>query len=304
MTTTRDLIGLGADRLRAAGCETPRLDAELLLAHAIGVERTTVVAHGDAPVGPGAEGTYLGWIGRREAGEPVAYIRGFKEFHGIALAVDARALIPRPETEALVDLALVAIMARLTAAPVDALPGIPRVRLIDVGTGSGAIAVALAVTLRKRGVPAPDVAIVAADVSDASLGLARENVAGHGVGDRIEIVAADLLPPWSRSQPWDVVVANLPYVRTDALAALPAPTTFEPSLALDGGPDGLRVIARLLDALATTLSPTGLALLEIGADQGTSIGVLVSERLPDWSCAVQADLSGLPRVAILRRTGS
>ena len=155
MTTTRELIGLGADRLRAAGCETPRLDAELLLAHAIGVERTTVVAHGDAPVGPGAEGTYLGWIGRREAGEPVAYIRGFKEFHGIALAIDARALIPRPETEALVDLALVAVMARLTEAPVDALPGIPRVRLIDVGTGSGAIAVALAVTLRKRRGAAP-----------------------------------------------------------------------------------------------------------------------------------------------------
>lgn len=301
MATTRDLIQAGTDRLREAGHETPRLDAELLLAHAIGVDRTAVVAQGDAPVGPGAESTYLGSIARRERGEPVAYIRGFKEFHGIALAVDPRALIPRPETEGLVDLALVEIMRRLTMGRAAGVAAGPHLRVIDVGTGSGAIAVAIAVALRKRGVPPSDVTMVAVDVSADALDLARENVAGHGVGDRITVVAADLLPPSSMSEPWDVVVANLPYVRSDALAALPAPTTFEPSLALDGGADGLALIGRLLEALATTLSSDGVALLEIGADQADAIGRLVNERLPGWSSTIERDLSGLPRIARVER---
>jgi release factor glutamine methyltransferase len=157
VTTTRDLIQAGSERLRAAGSDTPRLDAELLLAHAIGVDRTAVVAHGDAPVGPGAESSYLGFIDRRATGEPIAYIRGFREFHGIVIVVDSRALIPRPETEALVDRALVEIMARLTRGPAAAGGVVGRCRVIDVGTGSGAIAVALAVALRKRAVPPDEV---------------------------------------------------------------------------------------------------------------------------------------------------
>ena len=302
MTTTRELLESGIGRLREvapdAGLETPRLDAELLLAYAIGVDRTAVVAHPEAPVGPGAASTYRALIERRAAGEPVAYLRGIKEFHGIALTVDARALIPRPETERLVDLALADVMRRLTSGlrPVTG----PAVAVIDIGTGSGAIAVALAVALRARRVPVEDVAITAVDIDPAALDLARENAVGHGVGDRIRFVGADLLPP-AAAGPWDVVVANLPYVRSDALAALPAPTTFEPARALDGGPDGLAVIDRLLDRLSTALAHGGLALLEIGADQGATVGAHVAERSPGWTCRVEPDLAGHPRVAVIER---
>lgn len=300
MTATRALVEAGTERLRAAGSDTPRLDAELLLAYAIGVDRTAVIAHGDAPVGIDAEAAYEGFISRRETGEPVAYLRGLKEFHGIALTVDARALIPRPETELLVDTAIAAVMTALTA-------GLDRpepLRVADVGTGSGAIAVALAVALRKRQVPPEDLTLIAMDVSEEALDLARENAVAHGVGDRLRFVASDLLPPGARSEPFDIVLANLPYVRAgelDAMAGRPVSTTFEPRLALDGGDDGLAVIGRLLEQLPWGLAADGLALLEIGGDQGVMAPAMVEERLPGWSCEVIPDLAGLPRVLRLRR---
>ena len=303
MTTTRALIDEGVARLRPLGVDTPRLDTELLLAHAIGVERTAVVAHGDAPVGADAQATFRTSLDRRAAGEPVAYIRGIKEFHGIALAVDRRALIPRPETEHVVDLVLADVMTRLTtrgAVAADVAPG-GALRVIDVGTGSGAIAIAIAVALRARRVPLDEIDIAAVDLSEDALDLARENAVGHAVGDRVTFEAADLLPPASATRPWDVVAANLPYVRSDAMAALPTPTTFEPAQALDGGPDGLGVIARLFDGLPTGLAADGTAFVEIGADQGEAIVVLSADRLPGWACRVETDLAGLPRTAVLRR---
>jgi release factor glutamine methyltransferase len=303
MTATRTLVEAGTERLRAAGSETPRLDAELLLAHAIGVDRTAVIAHCDAPVGVDAETAYEALITRREAGEPVAYLRGLKEFHGIVLTVDARALIPRPETELLVDTAIGDVMARLTSGGDRLGP----LRVADVGTGSGAVAVALAVAMRKRRVLVDDLAIIAMDVSEAALDLARENAVAHAVGDRLQFVASDLLPPGARSQPFDIVLANLPYVRAselDALAGQPVSTTFEPRLALDGGPDGLAVIGRLLDQLAWGLAVDGLALVEIGGDQGETARALLAERLSGWDGEVIPDLAGLPRVMRLRRTSA
>ena len=300
MTATRALVEAGIERLRAAGSDTPRLDSELLLAFAIGVDRTAVVAHADAPVGVDAEALYLSLLGRREAGEPVAYLRGIKEFHGIVLTVDDRALIPRPDTEVLVDRALAEIMAMLTSGVERTKP----VAVIDVGTGSGAVAVAVAVALRARRVAPTDVEIAAVDISAEALDLARENAVGHGVGDRIEFAAADLLPPETRSRPFDVVVANLPYVRTDELDALvgqPVSTTFEPRLALDGGPDGLAVIDRLLEQLAWGLAADGIALLEIGSDQADAMRASVAGALSGWTCEIVPDLAGLPRVAAIRR---
>jgi release factor glutamine methyltransferase len=300
MTATRALVEAGTGRLRAAGSDTPRLDSELLLAFAIGVDRTAVIAHGDAPVGVDAESQYLALIDRRELGEPVAYLRGIKEFHGIALSVDARALIPRPETELLVDRAIAEVMAGLTGGVDRAGP----LRVVDVGTGSGAVVVALAIALRARRVPPTDIEISAVDISTDALDLARENAVVHGVGDRIAFESADLLPPAARSHPYDLVLANLPYVRTselDALAGRPVSTTFEPRLALDGGADGLAVIGRLLDQLPSGLADGGVALLEIGADQGLAIASLTGERLPGWSCDIVPDLAGLPRVVALRR---
>ena len=300
MTATRTLVEAGTDRLRAAGSETPRLDAELLLAHAIGVDRTAVIAHGEAPVGPGAETAYLDLIARRETGEPVAYLRGIKEFHGIALTVDARALIPRPETELLVDTGIATVMTALTSG-IDR-PGV--LRVVDIGTGSGAVAVALAVALRARRVPSEDLEITAVDVSPDALELARENAVAHGVGDRLRFVAGDLLPAGARSAPVDIVLANLPYIRTsdlDSLIAQRLSVAFEPRLALDGGPDGLEVIGRLLDELPWGLAVDGVALLEIGGDQGESAPALASERLPGWVCETIPDLAGLPRVLRVRR---
>jgi release factor glutamine methyltransferase len=297
VTTIAPLLSEAIDRLRAAGMETPRLDAELLLGHAVGVERTTINAHPDAPVGPGAEGTFRAALDRRLAGEPVAYIRGIKEFHGLAFTVDARALIPRPETERLVDLALDEVMRRLALA---ARTLETALRVLDVGTGSGAIAISMAADLRRRRVPADEVAVLAVDISADALDLARENAVGHGVGDRLRFEAADLIPAGG-DRPWEIVLANLPYVRADAMASLPVATTFEPVLALDGGQDGLEVIGRLLELLPQALADDGIAYLEIGADQGAAIVDLVGQRLAGWTCRVETDLAGLPRVAVVER---
>lgn len=295
MATTRALLDAGIERLRAAGSESPRLDAQLLLAHVNGVDRTAILAHPDGIVGIGPAQAYEVLLVRREAGEPVAYLRGIKEFHGLAFTVDARALIPRPETERLVDLAFDELMGRLTTGR----DGGTGVRVVDVGTGGGAIAVALAAGLRARRVPADEVTILAVDVSAEALDLARENAVGHGVGDRLGFDVADLLPP--DPPPFDLVLANLPYVRSDVMGDLPVATTYEPALALDGGPDGLRVIERLLDRLPAVLGADGVALLEIGADQEAGISDLVAARLPGWMCAIERDLAGLPRVARVAR---
>ena len=297
--TTGALLREGADRLSDAGSETPRLDAELLLGHAVGVGRTVVLAHPEAPVGADAARRYRSDIERRAAGEPVAYLRGLKEFYGLAFEVDARALIPRPETERIVELAEAEVMRRLGAVArgVDG----PSLRIADVGTGSGAIAVALAVALRRRNA-LDAVDIVATDISPDALGLAVENAVGHAVADRIRFEVADLLP--TGAPPFEVVLANLPYVRRDAVPDLPRPTSYEPVVALDGGADGLAVIARLVDRLPDVLVETGVALLEIGADQRDGMVGLVGERLPGWRCAIELDLAGLPRVARIERVGN
>ncbi len=296
MATVRELLAEGLGRLRDSGSETARLDAELLLAHALDTERTAILAHPEAPVGDGAAERYRAGLERREAGEPVAYIRGVKEFHGLAFGVDPRAMIPRPETERLVDLAEAAIAERLLAAPRPA--GGPKLRVVDVGAGSGAVVIAVAAALRRRGM-LDEVELLATDVSAEAISLATENAVGHAMADAIRFREVDLLPEWEVRR-WDVVLANLPYVRSDAIASLPRATTFEPRLALDGGPDGLAVIRRLLDHLPNVLEPDGVALLEIGGDQEPEARALVGERLPGWSCALEHDLGGLPRVLVLR----
>ena len=296
MATVRDLLDVGVARLREAGSESPRLDAELLLAFALDIDRTGVIASTDALVGDGAAARFAATLDRRAAGEPVAYIRGVKEFHGLAFGVDPRALIPRPETERLVELAELEIVRRLIGAPRP--KGAPPDRVIDVGAGSGAVAVTLAVLLSRRGM-ADDAALTASDVSGDALQLTRENAVAHAVGDRIEFVEADLLPGGVLER-WDVVLANLPYVRSDALPGLPRAASFEPAVALDGGEDGLRVIDRLLAQLPGALAEDGAAMLEIGGDQAAGMRALAADQLPGWSCEIELDLGRLPRVAVLR----
>jgi release factor glutamine methyltransferase len=294
-----DFLREGFERLRASGSETPRLDAELLLADAIGVGRTVIVAHAGASVAPEAVARYRASIERRAAGEPVAYIRGIKEFYGLAFTVDRRALIPRPETERLVELAEGGIRRRLAASRPAATP---RLRVVDVGTGSGAVVVALAVALRRRDALAA-VELLGTDVSDDALALARENAVAHAVAEAIGFEQSDLLTGGAVAVrgAFDLILANLPYVRHDAVPGLPIAASFEPPLALDGGEDGLGVIERLLGELPEHLADGGLALLEIGADQGDSIVGACARILPGWRCSVETDLAGLPRVARIDR---
>jgi release factor glutamine methyltransferase len=233
MATIGELLGGAVERLRASGSESPRLDAELLLAHALGIDRTALIAHPEQRVGPEPAARFAESLRRREAGEPVAYIRGLKEFHGVALAVDARALIPRPETEVLVDLALGEVGDRLARDPRPA--GTPPLAIADVGTGSGAIAVALAVALRRRGMLA-EVEIIGSDVSEDAVDLARENAVAHAVADRVAVAVADVLPPPGRvagllvvPARFDVVCANLPYIPSSVVPGLPVAASFEPT---------------------------------------------------------------------------
>jgi release factor glutamine methyltransferase len=291
--TVGRLLDEGAERLREAGSDTPRLDAELLLGHVLGLERTSVLAHPGAAAGAGHAERYRALVERRATGEPVAYIRGVKEFHGLAFAVDERALIPRPDTETLVDLAVAAVTERLVRAPRPT--GTPPLRVWDVGTGSGAIGVSIAVALRSTGA-LDEVHILMSDLSAEALALALENVVAHALADRVDLARGDLLdvdpPP---TLPVDILVANLPYIARGELAALGGSTRFEPPVALDGGDDGLEAIRRLLPGLVSVVAPAGVALLEIGADQEAAALTAASTTL-GWPASVHPDLGGRPRV--------
>jgi release factor glutamine methyltransferase len=294
VATVEELLRSGIERLRVSGSESPRLDAELLLARRVGLDRTRIVAYPEAPVGESAAAAYDTDLARREMGEPIAYIRGIKEFHGLAFVADPRALIPRPETERLVELAESEVVTRLLAAPRP--PGTRPIRIVDIGTGSGPIAIALAVGLRRRRMLG-DVRIMATDLAPEALQLARENAVGHGVADRIEFMVADLLP--LDGELLDVVAANLPYIPSAVVDELPVAASFEPREALDGGPDGLDVIRALLERLPRVLRRDGVALLEIGSDQAQVLAAETATRMPSWACEVLPDLAGLPRVARL-----
>jgi release factor glutamine methyltransferase len=299
MPTIGQELASATDRLRAAGSPSPRLDAELLLGQVVGLDRTSVIAHPEASLGADHEARFEGLVARREAGEPVAYIREVKEFYGFALSVDGRALIPRPETELLVDLAISRTRAAITARPRQA--GAAPFRVLDVGTGSGAIVVAMARTLRRAGF-GDVVRFTASDISEGALSLAVENAVAQGVADLIDFRVADLLSTAVEvEEPPGVIAANLPYVPSAEIDALGPTIAFEPRLALDGGPDGLDLVRRLMAELPRLLARGGVALVEIGADEeGAALGE-AAEALPGWAATVHPDLAGRPRVLELER---
>ncbi|CAN5812092.1 peptide chain release factor N(5)-glutamine methyltransferase [soil metagenome] len=294
------LLRSAGRHLGEAGSESGRLDAELILGHILGVSRVTLLGAPEASLSAGQQAAFETLVERRVQGEPVAYIRGIKEFYGLALAVDPRALIPRPETELLVDLGLARIGQLLTSVPraEDAKPLV----VWDVGTGSGAIAVALAVECRRRRYT-DEVRLRATDASAEALGLATENAVAHGVADMIDFARADLtaLPNAGAA---DLIVANLPYIPSAAMLSLPAAAHFEPPSALEGGPDGLALVRRLLAELPAALGSHGTALLEIGHDQADAVGEAAAVALPGWPIEVHVDLGGHPRVVQIERAGT
>ncbi|HEX2766872.1 MAG TPA: peptide chain release factor N(5)-glutamine methyltransferase [Candidatus Limnocylindria bacterium] len=284
-------ISAAAARLRASGSPTPRLDAELLVAHLAGRDRAWLLAHPEEPVTEPAILADL--VERRATGEPIAYLRGFKEWRSLRIRTDARALVPRPETELLVDLAVADLADRLARddAPIVAW---------DLGTGSGAIAVALALRFRAA-LALRRIRLVASDRSPDALELAAENLAHHRVADLVDLACAELLEPAGASLPLpDVVVANLPYVPSAEVAAAGGSLAHEPAAALDGGPDGLDVIRRLLADLASRGAPGGTVLLEVGAGQAEAIGALAPAGA---SVSVASDLAGIERVVRIGLSG-
>lgn len=282
------------NRLREAGSPTPRLDAEILVSHALERDRAWLLAHLDEPMPARARTDLAGWVERRAGGEPVAYIRGFKEWYGLRMATDRRALIPRPETELLADAAITDIAERM---------GRDRRTILawEVGTGSGAVSVALARRFRSA-LALGRLRLVASDVSPDAVELAAENLAAHGVDRLVTLAVTDLLDPvGSVAEMPDVVIANLPYLRSDEVATGLGSLGWEPAAALDGGPDGLAPIRELVAWLPARLAGDGTALLEIGEDQAEPIQGVV-DRLPGrWSVSTLRDLAGLERIIRLER---
>ena len=280
MMLVKEAIRQGATLLAPAAGEDARLEAEMLLRTALGLTRAQLYARltDDAP--PAALHRFHALLDRRLAHEPVSYLRGYKEFYGLEFRTDRRALIPRPETELLVELALAAARHRD-----------PALAIADVGTGCGCIAVALAAHL-------PGATVYATDVSPAALDLARENAARHNLAGRITFLAGDLLAPLPT--PVDLIVANLPYVSAAELAALPPDIAgYEPLTALDGGPDGLQLIRRLLTMAPAHLQPGGAALLEIGWRQGEAAVALAREHFPAVRVTRHQDYGGRDRAVVM-----
>ncbi len=275
----RELLNWAITVLREQGIESPQLDAEILLAHALGLTRSQLYARLDSEPNPAVEETFRSLVGRRSQHEPVAYITGHKEFYGLDLHVDQRVLIPRPETETLVEVSL-SIARQKDISP-----------LAEVGVGSGAIAIALAANL-------PSVNIFAIDASADALAVAELNCQRHGVLDRVRLLPGDLLEPLP--EPVGLIVANLPYVSHEDLNTLPPDITeYEPLSAIDGGEDGLQHIRRLLAQAASKLKLPGIICLEIGATQAPAVNELAREEFPDATVGLVRDLAGLDRVAII-----
>lgn len=255
--------------------DRPQVEAELLLVHVLAQPRAYLWAHPEAALTPQQVADYAAYVQRRAAGEPLPYITGQIEFFGLTFAVTPDVLIPRPETETLVEAAL------------DWLKGHPDAVAVDVGTGSGCIAVSLAVH-------APSLRLYATDISSAALQVARVNAERHNVAERITFLEGDLLLPLP--EPLDLIVSNPPYVAENEWDALPLSVQQEPRLALLSGADGLDAIRRLLAQAQTRLKPSGLMLVEIGERQGEAVQALAQAAFPQANVAVLPDLAGKDRV--------
>ncbi len=278
--TTMRLLQTSARYLAEKGSPSGRLDAELLLAHVLKTERIRLYVDFDKPVTDAERAAYRELVRRRAAGEPVAYLIGEKEFYGRVFRTDRRALIPRPETELLID-AVLRLRPDRDAAWTAA----------DLGTGSGAIAVTLAAEY-------PQATVHAVEVDEAALALARENAEAHGVSERIRFHSGSWVEPLA-GLTFDFVVANPPYIADGDPRVEPGVKEYEPHVALYAGPTGLEAITVLADGLPTLLRDGGFWACEFGAGERDAIADLLAAR--GWAPAFENDLAGIPRLFVAHR---
>jgi release factor glutamine methyltransferase len=273
--TIKEALGCARRLLDDDGIEDASFEGELLLRQALGLNRTHLYSNLEDGIDAEQESSLWNMIERRLKGEPSAYIIGHREFYGLDFSVNADVLIPRPETELLMEKAL--SLAASYKTPV----------IADIGTGCGAIAISLAVNLL-------DARIYATDVSPAALEVAAENCRRHDVADRVRLICGDMLAPLTE-QP-DTIVSNLPYVRSSEIAS----KCHEPLLALDGGSDGLDKIRHLVNQAEGRLNSGGCLLLEIGLGQSDAITSLVNHFFPTASVEVIPDLADIDRVVCMK----
>ena len=265
--------------LSLAGCDTPRLDAEVILAHLLTQERSWLYAHSYDLLSEAMVQAFAEAIQRRVKRAPVAYITGEREFFGLAFEVRPAVLIPRPETELLVEQAIQLIGHR---------PSL----VVDVGAGSGCIAIALALHCSQA-------RLVATDISSDALHIARRNAARHGVADRLYFIQTDLLA--GLKGPVDLLASNPPYISTSEMETLtPEITQYEPRLALTDGGTGLSIIAKILAEAPAIIRPGGVLLLEFGAGQGPQVLRLAQTYSPAAAFEIKPDLAGRDRLLMGR----
>ena len=271
-----------AKDLAAREVPSPRLEAELLVAHALKLRRLDIFLRHDQPLSPEELTMIRALVERRRRHEPLAYLTGEREFYGRTFTVDRRVLIPRPETEHLVDAVVAFLRARAETPSA----------VLDLCTGSGCIAVTVALAV-------PHATLDAVDLSPAALEVARANVARHKLAERVTLHEGSLFKPLGDKRV-DVIASNPPYIPSDEIPGLmPDVSQHEPHLALDGGPDGTVVLRALLAAVPARLNPGGLLAVEVGHDQGpwavheaTAVGLL--------DARMEKDLAGFPRVLLAR----
>ncbi len=272
----------GAQVLCHAGLENHRLDAEVLLRQVLNMEKEQLYVNGDAPISAGQEAMFRDLLLRRSRREPVAYITGHKEFWSLDFFVTPAVLVPRPETELLVEVALQYVTQLASGSPL---------KVLDVGAGCGAISVCLAKEQAAM-------EIVAVDISALALDVARVNAGRHGVVDRIRFLAGDLFAPVEPlPETFDLIVSNPPYIRTGELSMLaPEIREWEPTIALDGGPDGLDTYRRMIEEGHSYLTTGGSIVLEIGANMASAVADLFSRSGCYGPASVYQDYAGKDRV--------
>lgn len=275
--TIRKVLAWTAPHFEKKGIDAPRLTAEILLAHVLKVDRVRLYVDHDRPLNADELATFRALISRRLSGEPTQYLTGSREFYGRAFRVDARVLIPRPETELLVEMAL------------DGLPKDAPSRVVDLCTGSGCIAVTIAAER-------PLASVWATDLSPDACAVAKENAERLDVAARVTVLAGDLFAPLPADARFDLVVSNPPYIASAQIPGLQTEVQKEPHLALNGGLDGLVLIRRIIGDARGRLNPGGLLAMEIGEDQGEAVRALL-ESAGYTQVRIEPDLERRERLA-------